>query len=71
NVPMRLNGQAVGLARLLFTRERAFDDGAIAAASRIANQAAQSIHNARAVHVIAEDRERLAAVLNATHDGVL
>ncbi len=71
NVPMRLNGQAVGLARLLFTRERAFDDGALAAASRIANQAAQSIHNARAVHIIAEDRERLAAVLNATHDGVL
>jgi len=71
NVPMRLNGQAVGLARLLFTRERAFDDGALAAASRIADQAAQSIHNARAVHIIAEDRERLAAVLNATHDGVL
>lgn len=70
-VPMRVGDQVVGLIRLLFGEAREFTQQAIAAAQALANQAGLSIQNARAVHVIAEDRDRLAAVLNATHDGVL
>ncbi len=70
-VPMRVGDQVVGVARLLYGDVRDFPPQALAAAQALVNQAGQAIQNARAVHVIAEDRDRLAAVLNATHDGVL
>ncbi len=70
-VPMRVGDHVVGLARLLFGEARGFESFELRAAQTLANQAGLSIQNARAVHVIAEDRDRLAAVLNATHDGVL
>lgn len=70
-VPMRVGDQVVGIARLLYGDAREFLPAEVEAAQVLANQAGLSIQNARAVHVIAEDRDRLAAVLNATHDGVL
>lgn len=69
-VPMRVGDQVTGVARLLFDTARDFSSTS-SAAQVLANQAGLSIQNARAVHIIAEDRDRLAAVLNATHDGVL
>ncbi len=70
-VPMRVGDQVTGVARLLFDTARDFSSTELSAAQVLANQAGLSIQNARAVHIIAEDRDRLAAVLNATHDGVL
>ena len=70
-LPMRVGDQVSGIARLLFDTARDFTPTELSAAQALANQAGLSIQNARAVHVIAEDRDRLAAVLNATHEGVL
>ncbi len=70
-VPMRINGRPAGLLRLIRTELTPFTPAEIRIAEALADQAGLSIHNARAVHQIAESRDRLAAILDTTHDGVM
>jgi PAS domain S-box-containing protein len=70
-VPMRINGRPAGLVRLIRTELTPFTPAEARIAEALADQAGLSIQNARAVHQIAESRDRLAAILDTTHDGVM
>jgi PAS domain S-box-containing protein len=70
-VPMRINGRPAGLVRVIRTELTPFTPAEIRIAEALADQVGLSIQNARAVHQIAESRDRLAAILDTTHDGVM
>jgi len=70
-VPM-LNADAVtGIVRLYTLRPRQFSASELATAQTLANQAALALQNARSFQRVIESRDRLAAILNSTREGVL
>jgi PAS domain S-box-containing protein len=60
-----------GLARLYSAQPRDFTGSDTRVAQTLANQAAISIQNARMLHTVSENRDRLEAILNSTREGVL
>ncbi len=65
------NNRPVGLVRLASTQPRTFSESDIRLAQALTSQAAIAIHNARLFHQVTENRDRLAAILNSTREGVL
>ncbi len=70
-LPMVASDQSVGLVELYARQPRDFSEAEIRLAQTLANQAAIAIQNARLFRRVTEARDRLAAVLNSTHEGVL
>jgi NtrC-family two-component system sensor histidine kinase KinB len=70
-LPMVAADQVIGLVQLYSREPRDFTGAEIRLAQTLANQAAVSIQNARLFRSVSEGRDRLAAVLNSTREGVL
>jgi PAS domain S-box-containing protein len=70
-LPMISGDQTVGLVELYSRRPREFGASEVRLAQTMAHQAATAIQNAWLFRHASEGRERLAAVLNSTHEGVL
>ncbi|MGQ0602789.1 MAG: GAF domain-containing protein, partial [Anaerolineales bacterium] len=70
-LPM-LSGDAVtGVVRLYAAQPRQFSASDLAIAQTLANQAALALQNARSFQRVIDSRDRLAAILNSTREGVL
>jgi PAS domain S-box-containing protein len=69
--PMVVSNQVVGVVLLFVGQLREFTPSDIHMAQTLANQAAIAIQNARIFHNVAENRDRLAAILDSTREGVL
>lgn len=69
--PMIASDRAVGMIVVYTSRVRASEDNEIRLAQTLANQAAIAVENARLFQRVSEGRDRLAAVLNSTREGVL
>jgi PAS domain S-box-containing protein len=70
-LPMIASDQVVGLVDLYVRQPRHFADSELRLAQALANQGAIAIQNARLFRRVSEGRDRLAAVLNSTREGVL
>ncbi len=70
-LPMIARDQVVGLAELMDRRERRFSKEEITLCQTLANQAAIAIENARLFQKVAEGRDKLEAILNSSHEGIL
>jgi len=70
-LPMIVSDQVVGLVEIYVIKPRDFEPGEISLAQTLANQAAIAIENARLFSRVMEGRDRLAAVLNSTREGML
>ncbi|MGD8603276.1 MAG: ATP-binding protein, partial [Anaerolineales bacterium] len=70
-VPLVLGRKALGLMEAFSLVEREFDQNAIRTAQTIASQAAIALENTDLFMRINESRNRLLAVLNSTHEGML
>lgn len=70
-LPMISADQVLGLVELYAREPRDFDEVETRLAQTLANQAAAAIQNAWLFRRASEGRERLAAVLNSTREGVL
>jgi two-component system, NtrC family, sensor histidine kinase KinB len=70
-LPMIVSDQVVGLVEIYVIHPRDFSPGEISLAQTLANQAAIAIENARLFSRVMEGRDRLAAVLNSTREGML
>jgi signal transduction histidine kinase len=67
-----LSGEAVtGVVRVYLAQPRQFSPAELAIAQTLANQAALALQNARSFHRVIESRDRLAAILDSTREGVL
>jgi PAS domain S-box-containing protein len=69
--PMAVGGQVTGLMMLSYHQPRLFTESDLSIAQTLATQAAIAIQNARVFHNVAENRDRLAAILDSTREGVL
>lgn len=70
-LPLVLGKKALGLMEAFSQDEREFDENAIRTAQTIASQAAIALENTDLFNRINESRNRLLAVLNSTHEGML
>jgi len=70
-LPMVSADQAIGLVELYASQPRDFGEVETRLAQTLANQAAVAIQNAWLFRRVSEGRDRLAAVLNSTREGVL
>ena len=70
-LPMVSADQAMGLVELYASQPRDFGEVETRLAQTLANQAAVAIQNAWLFRRVSEGRDRLAAVLNSTREGVL
>jgi NtrC-family two-component system sensor histidine kinase KinB len=70
-VPLVVGQKALGLMEAFSLVEREFSENAIRTAQTIASQAAIALENTDLFLRISESRNRLMAVLNSTHEGML
>jgi len=70
-LPMVAADEVVGLVELFVTQPREFTENEIRLAQALSDQAAIALENARLFRSVAEGRDRLAAVLNSTREGIL
>lgn len=70
-VPMRVGAQVVGLVCLYSRAARDFSASDLTIVQTLANQSAVALQNARLFHHVTEGRDRLAAILDSTREGVL
>ena len=70
-VPMLVKGREIGVIQLLNKLEGTFDDDDLNRLSAMANTIAVAIDNATLFQQVAENRNRLQAILNSTEDGIL
>ncbi len=70
-VPMMNGPHVVGVTQLYSQTAREFSPSDLYIAQMLANQAAVALQNARLFHTVTEGRDRLAAILDSTREGVL
>lgn len=70
-VPMAINNQVIGVVHLYLRQRREFSVSDLHIAQMLANQSAVALQNARLFHNVTEGRDRLAAILDSTREGVL
>lgn len=70
-VPMINAHQVTGIVQLFFQEPRALSPSDQHIAQVLANQSAVALQNARLFHNVTEGRDRLAAILDSTREGVL
>lgn len=70
-LPMVNANQVTGFARLYTRDPRQYTPPNLQLLHTLANQAATALHNARTYQQVIESRDRLAAILNSTREGVL
>ncbi len=70
-VPLISKGNPLGVLFVNSFSPYKFDSDDVQIASALANQAASAIENARLFADIADGRDKLQAILNSTHDGIL
>jgi NtrC-family two-component system sensor histidine kinase KinB len=70
-LPMIARDQVVGLVKLMDRQKRDFDAATIQLCQILANQTAIALVNARLFQQVAEGRDRSAAILNSTREGIL
>lgn len=69
--PLLAGEQVVGLARLYSREPRQYAPGDLQLIQTLANQAGVALQNAQSFQQVIESRDRLAAILNSTREGVL
>lgn len=69
--PMLAGEQVIGLARLYNREPRQYTPEDLRLIQTLANQAGVALQNAKSFQQVIESRDRLAAILNSTHEGVL
>lgn len=69
--PMIAANQVVGLARLYSLEPRQYSPAELQLIQNLANQAGVALQNAQSFQQVIESRDRLAAILNSTREGVL
>ncbi|MBA3470231.1 MAG: GAF domain-containing protein [Herpetosiphonaceae bacterium] len=70
-VPMLVKGREIGVIQLLNKVEGDFDNDDVTRLSAMANTIAVAIDNATLFQEVAQNRNRLQAILNSTEDGIL
>lgn len=70
-VPMLVKGREIGVIQLLNKLEGDFDTDDVTRLSAMANTIAVAIDNASLFQEVAQNRNRLQAILNSTEDGIL
>lgn len=70
-VPMLVKGREIGVIQLLNKTDGVFDDDDSQRLSTMANTIAVAIDNANLFQQVAQNRNRLQAILNSTEDGIL
>jgi len=70
-VPMLVKGRELGVIQLLNKIEGDFDNDDMTRLSAMANTIAVAIDNANLFQEVAQNRNRLQAILNSTEDGIL
>jgi PAS domain S-box-containing protein len=70
-IPLISKGKPLGVLYVNSFSPGKFDSDDLQVTSALANQAAVAIENARLFTDIAEGRDKLQAILNSTHDGIL
>lgn len=69
--PMLAGHQVIGLARLYSRGPRQYSPADLQLIQTLANQAGVALQNAQSFQQVIESRDRLAAILNSTREGVL
>ena len=69
--PLKHAGQVLGVFNVAYTVPHTFTDDELRVLTLLGNQAATAIANARLFQQLAEGRDRLEAVLNSVHEGIL